>query len=76
MIFLIREYSEKILKNLKEDLFEVINDEVTKVSIEMKKLLSDKTYLEDLLRNGANKAREISENNISEIKKIINFYNL
>ena len=42
----------------------------------MKKLLSDKTYLEDLLRNGANKAREISENNISEIKKIINFYNL
>ncbi len=74
--FLIREYSGKDFKKFKEDLFEVINDEVTKVSIEMKKLLSDKTYLEDLLRNGANKAREISENNISEIKKIINFYNL
>ena len=40
----------------------------------MKKLLSDKVYLEDLLRKGAQEAREIAQNNI-EIK-IINFYDL
>jgi hypothetical protein len=42
----------------------------------MQKLLSDKGYLEDLLKVGAEEAREIAENNIREIKKIINFYNL
>ena len=73
---LIKEYSGKDFKKFKEDLFEVINNEISKVSVEMQKLLSDKGYLEDLLKVGAEEAREIAENNIREIKKIINFYNL
>ena len=73
---LIREYSGKDFKKFKEDLFEVINNEISKVSAEMQKLLSDKGYIENLLKVGAEEAREIAENNIREIKKIINFYNL
>ena len=73
---IIKEYSGKDFKKFKEDLFEVINSEISKVSVEMQKLLSDKGYLEDLLKVGAEEAREIAENNIREIKKIINFYNL
>ena len=73
---IIKEYSGKDFKKFKEDLFEVINNEISKVSVEMQKLLSDKGYLEDLLKVGAEEAREIAENNIREIKKIINFYNL
>ena len=63
-------------KKFKEDLFEIINNEISKVSVEMQKLLSDKGYLEDLLKVGAEEAREIANKNIREIKKIINFYNL
>ena len=72
----IKEYSGKDFKKFKEDLSDLINQEVSKVSLEMKKLLSDKVYLEDLLRKGAQEAREIAQNNIAEIKKIINFYDL
>ena len=40
----------------------------------MKKLLSDQGYLTSILSDGANEAKEISEKNIKEIKKIIKFY--
>ena len=73
---LIQEYSGKDFKKFKEDLFEIINNEVSKVSLEMQKLLSDKSYLENLLKEGAEEAREIANNNIREIKKLINFYDL
>ena len=73
---IVKEYSGKDFKKFKEDLFEIINNEISQVSVEMQKLLSDKGYLEDLLKVGAQEAREIAENNIREIKKIINFYNL
>ena len=73
---LIQEYSDKDFRKFKEDLFEVINNEVSKVSVEMQKLLSDKGYLENLLKKGAEEAREIAEKNIQEIKKLINFYDL
>ena len=73
---LIQEYSGKDFKKFKEDLFEIINNEVSKVSLEMQKLLSDKGYLENLLKEGAEEAREIANNNIREIKKLINFYDL
>ena len=73
---IIKEYSGKDFKKFKEDLFEIINNEISKVSVEMQKLLSDKGYLEDLLKAGAEEAREIAEKNIREIKKIIKFYNL
>ena len=73
---IIQEYSGKDFKKFKEDLFEVINIEISKVSIEMQKLLSDKSYLENLLKEGAEQAREIADNNIREIKELINFYDL
>ena len=73
---LIKEYSGKDFKKFKEDLFEVINNEISKVSLEMQKLLSDKGYLESLLKDGAKEARQIADNNIREIKKLINFYDL
>ena len=40
----------------------------------MKKLLSDHVYLNSILSDGAKEAKEISEKNIKEIKKIIKFY--
>ena len=73
---IIKEYSGKDFKKFKEDLFEIINNEISKVSVEMQKLLSDKGYLESLLKDGAKEARQIADNNIREIKKLINFYDL
>ena len=47
---------------------------MSKISNEMNKLLSDKDYLNSILLDGFNKAKEISETNMREIKKIIKFY--
>ena len=40
----------------------------------MKKLLSDYSYLNSILSDGAKEAEELSKKNMSEIKKIIKFY--
>ena len=47
---------------------------ISKISKEMKKLLLDQSYLNSILTEGAKEAREISEKNMTEIKKIIKFY--
>ena len=40
----------------------------------MKKLLSDQSYLNSILNDGAKEAKELSEKNMNEVKKIIKFY--
>ena len=42
--------------------------------MEIKKLLSDQSYLNSILSDGAKEANELSEKNMNEIKKIIKFY--
>ena len=42
---IIEKYFEKSFSIFKKDLFEIINDELSSVSIEMNKLLKDKQYL-------------------------------
>ena len=40
----------------------------------MKKLLNDLNYLDSILEKGFERANEISEKNIKELKKIIGFF--
>ena len=67
-------YSGKNLRQLKEDLSEVVINKISKISNEMKKLLSEKVFLESILQNGSLKAKQIAEKNLDEIKDLINFF--
>ena len=46
---------------------------ISKFLAEIKKLLSDQSYLNSILSDGAKEANELSEKNINEIKKLLNF---
>ncbi|MEC8265627.1 MAG: tryptophan--tRNA ligase [Pseudomonadota bacterium] len=71
---IIKKYSGNDFKNFKQDLSDVLIFKISKISKEMKKLLLDQSYLNSILTEGAKEAREISEKNMTEIKKIIKFY--
>lgn len=55
----------------KLELFEVVNRELTQFRNEYNKLMADKSYIDQILKNGANKVREISSKRLLETKKII-----
>ena len=67
-------YSGKDFRQFKEDLSEVVINKISKISNEMKKLLSEKVFLESILQNGSLEAKQIAEKNLDEIKDLINFF--
>ena len=69
-----KEYSGNDFKNFKQDLSDLLISKISRISAEMKKLLSDQSYLNSILNDGAEEAKELSEKNMSEVKKIIKFY--
>ncbi len=68
-----RDYAGNDFKKFKEDLFELIIDEISKISFEMTKLLRDKSYIDGILSEGNQRALEIASKNIKSIKEIIGF---
>ena len=72
----LKDYSGKDFKKFKEDLCEIVNQKISVISSEMKKLLEEKGYLDSILNDGIKKANEIALDNIKEIKKIISFYRI
>ena len=69
-----KEYSGNDFKNFKQDLSDLLISKISRISVEMKKLLSDQSYLNSILNDGAEEAKELSEKNMNEVKKIIKFY--
>ena len=68
--------NEKIGKNFsefKEKLSEVLVDKIEPISLEIKKLLNDQTYLNNILQGGAEKANSIASKKIQNIKEIVGF---
>ncbi len=70
----IAKYKEKDFKFFKQDLSDLVNQKISKISSEMQKLLKDKEYLDLILKDGCQKANEIAEKNIIDLKKIIGFF--
>ena len=56
---------------LKTRLAEVLIEEIVPVSEEIKKLLNDKSYLKNILRKGSEKANDIAEENLKNIREKI-----
>ena len=67
-IFVGKNFSE-----FKEELSDVIVDKIEPISVEIKKLLNDQTYLNNILEEGAEKANSIASKKIKSIKEIVGF---
>jgi tryptophanyl-tRNA synthetase len=67
----LKEFGGKNFSTFKGKLSESIIERVCPIGSEMKKLLKDKNYLNQILENGSKKANLVAKNNLKEIYKII-----
>ena len=69
----INDFSGKNFSDFKIKLSEVLIEKIEPISEEIKKLLNDTKYLDDILMNGSIKADKIASKKIKEIKKLVGF---
>ena len=69
----IENFSGKNFSEFKEKLSEVLVDEIEPISVEIKKLLNDQSYLDNILSDGADRANVIASKKIKKIKEIVGF---
>ena len=69
----IDEFSGKNFSQFKESLSEILVNKINPISVEIKKLLNEKKYLDEILFEGSKKANEIASNKIKKIHEIVGF---
>ena len=69
----INKFSGKNFSEFKENLIEVLIDKIIPISVEIKKLLDDKNYLDEILLDGSKKAEDIASKKIKKIHEILGF---
>jgi len=70
---IINQFSGKNFSEFKENLSEVLVDKISPISYEIKKLLKEKSYLDDILLEGCKKADNIASEKIKKIHEIVGF---
>ena len=73
LIKTINEFSGKNFSDLKQKLTEIVVEKISPISNEINKLQKDPKFIDDVLQEGAQKAEEIANKKVQEIKKIIGF---
>ena len=66
-------FAGKNFSEFKEKLSEVLVDRIQPISVEIKKLLDDKSYLDNTLLEGVERANIIASKKIKRIKEIVGF---
>ena len=69
----IQEFSGKNFSIFKENLSQILVDKINPISVEIKKLLNEKSYLDEILEDGSKKANEIASQKIKKIHDIVGF---
>ena len=69
----LKEFGGKNFSEFKISLSEQLIDKISPMAKEINKLLNDPGYLDKILLAGAEKANDIAENKVREMKKIIGF---
>ena len=69
----LNEFDGKNFSDLKNKLSEIIVTKLAPISKEVKKLLSDRNYIDQILEEGAAKAQDISSKKVKKIKEIVGF---
>ena len=70
---LIKEFSGKNFSEFKDSLSQVLVDKISPISHEIKKLLNDKKYLDEILLDGYEKANKIASKKMANIREIVGF---
>jgi tryptophanyl-tRNA synthetase len=66
-------FAGKNFSEFKEKLSQVLVDKIEPISLEIKKLLNDQSYLDKILLDGAEKANLIASKKIKRMKEIVGF---
>ncbi len=69
----IENFSGKNFAEFKEQLSDLLVEKIEPISLEIKKLLGDKSYLDKILLEGVEKADAIASKKIERIKEIVGF---
>ncbi len=69
----LKEFSGKNFSQFKENLSQVLVDKIVPISNEIKRLLDEKNYLNQILSEGCKKANEIASKKVKKIHEIIGF---
>jgi tryptophanyl-tRNA synthetase len=67
------EFNGKQFSEFKEKLSEVLIEKIEPISKEIKKLLKDEKYLDEILLTGSQKADKIASKKLKEIKELVGF---
>ena len=71
----LREFSGKGFSYFKPKLIDLAVETLNPISLEMRNLLKDTNQIDKILKNGAQKAREIAEPVLKDIKNLVGFVN-
>ena len=69
----IKKFAEKNFSEFKDNLSQLIVDKIEPISIEIKKLLNEKSYLDKILLDGSKKANFQASDKVKKIHEIIGF---
>ena len=69
----INNYAGKEFSSFKADLADLIIEKITPISIEIKKLMNDKIYLDSIIKSGKERAISIAEPVLEKVHKIVGF---
>ena len=69
----IEQYSGKEFLKFKNDLAELSSEKLKPISLEIKKLMNDQSYLDDIIKKGKEKATFVAEPVISKVYEIVGF---
>ena len=69
----VKNFAGKNFSEFKEQLAEELVNKIEPISKEIKKLLGDKSYLDEILLDGVEKANMIASKKIERIKEIVGF---
>ena len=69
----IKEFSGKNFSEFKENLSQVLVDKIIPITLEIKKLLNEKKYLDEILLDGSQKADKIASEKVKKIHEIVGF---
>ena len=69
----INEFSGKNFSEFKEKLAELAVEKISPISIEINKLQKDNSYIDNVLKEGGERANAIASKKVEELKRIIGF---
>ena len=69
----ISKFNDKNFSEFKEELSQLLIEKMNPISKEIKKLLDDESYLDDIIAEGSRKADQIASKKVNKIKQILGF---